>query len=539
MPVSLVLLAVAALPALAGLAALLLGESRSTLAARLAVALTAAAFCAALALSVAVALDGPVSAVLEHGDGRAVGGLYADRVGVVLLLLVCAVSTVTQAFAGRYLQGDLRATHFFAATGLLTAATVAMVTAATLIGLAAAWTLAGVGLCLLLGLYRGLPAAAEGVRRTVRAFAIGDGALWLAVAIATATWGDLDLRRLAAQAPSLTSDSAALALVACLLVVAALARSAQLPLQGWLPATLAAPTPVSALLHAGVVNAGGVLLVRLSPLFGASALATYLAFFAGAATLVYGTALMLAKPDIKGALAHSTMGQMGFMIMTCGLGAFAAAIFHLVAHGMYKATLFLGSGAAVHRHVRHVKAPPAPALGSSARITAAALAVLIPALALGAATALLHPQVGGSTGSGALLAFAWATGAWACWGWLRRHASPTGALAALGAILVAAFAYVGALHVVTDFLEPALSGAGDAGASPALLGVVIALLAGATLLRLARAQTRLEELRKTLYVLTLQAGHVTALRVPRAPGRRWLGALTAGALEPRSEGSQP
>lgn len=139
-----------------------------------------------------------------------------------------------------------------------------MVTAATLVGLAAAWTAAGVALCLLLGTYPQLPAARVGLARAARTFVVGDVALWLAVAVATLRWGSLDLRRLGDDAPRLAADADTVAIVACLLVVAAAARSAQVPFAGWLPATLAAPTPVSALLNAAVVNAGGVLLVRIS-----------------------------------------------------------------------------------------------------------------------------------------------------------------------------------------------------------------------------------------------------------------------------------
>ncbi len=538
MSVLLVLVAVG--PALAGLAALLVGPRRGALAARLATASTGLAFGAALAVAIAIGLDGPVSAVVERSDGRAVVGLYADRVGVALLLLVCGVSAVTQAFARRYLHGDVRAARFFAATGLLTAATAAMVTAATLVGLAVAWTVAGIALCVLLGMYGDLPAAREGVRRTARAFAFGDAALWLAVAIAVAAWGNLDLRRLPEQAPSLTTDGTTLAVVACLLVVAALARSAQLPLQGWLPATLAAPTPVSALLHAGVVNAGGVLLVRLSPLFGASALATHLAFFAGAATAVYGTALMLAKPDIKGALAHSTMGQMGFMIMTCGLGAFAAAIFHLVAHGMYKATLFLGSGAAVHRHVRHAKAPPvAGAEDRAPGVAVATFALGAPAAVLAAATALMHPETGGSGEGGLLLLFAWATLAWAGWGWLRCQRSMAGWVTVALAILIAAPAYVALLSAFTGFLAPALEGAGAETASPWLLLAVGGTLTLVTLIRLAGERTRLAELHKSLYVLALAGGHVVNARRSRRGRPRTGGWVTPRTLVPWSEGGRP
>jgi NADH:ubiquinone oxidoreductase subunit 5 (subunit L)/multisubunit Na+/H+ antiporter MnhA subunit len=527
-----VLLAVALLPALGGLAAALSGARG---AARVGTAATAAAFLAAVVVLGLVAAGEPVAAVAERADGSALLGLHAGELAAVLLLLVTGVSAVVQAFAARYLHGDVRARRFFAATGALTAATAAMVAAATLVGLAVAWTAAGIALVALLRLYRGLPAADEGARRTARAFAIGDGALWLAVAISLTTWGSIDLRTLGATAPELAADGTALAVVACLLVVAALARSAQLPLHGWLPATLAAPTPVSALLHAGVVNGGGVLLAKMSPLFAASSPATHLAFTAGALTVLYGTTLMLTKPDVKGALAHSTMGQMGFMVMTCGLGAFVAAIVHLVAHGMYKATLFLGSGAAVHRHVRHTKAPPAAAQARSERVRAAVLAALVPGAAIGLAAVLLKPDMGGSAGSGtALLLFAWATAAWAGWGWLQRGTGARRTAAFAGATAAGSVAYVAMVTGVASFLAPSFEGAGTATVSAWLLVPVVAAIALGTL---ARMQTT-RELHKTLYVLALGAGHVTARRARRATRPRALAPAPLGGLVARSEGGR-
>ena len=471
---------------------------------RLGPALSGAAFVLALVLLVVVAVDGPVSAVIDGHDGTALAGLSLDRVGAIVLLLITGVSTVVQSFAGRYLRGEARAGHVFVAAGLLTSATAAMACAATLIGLALAWTGSGIALCALLGTYADLPAARDGLRRTARAFAIGDGALWIAVAAATATWGAVDLRTLPAQIPEFTSDGTVLTVVVCLIVIAALARSAQLPFQDWLPATLAAPTPVSALLHAGVVNAGGLLLVRLSPLLAASSLASHLAFAAGAATLVYGTTLMLTKPDVKGALAHSTMGQMGFMIMTCGLGAFAAAVFHLVAHGMYKATLFLGSGAAVHRHVRHRKAPPAGARGPAGRRLRSIASLTLPTAAIGLALALVGLPAG--PGPALLLVFAWASGVALTHGWMRRHATVPGAAVAVAAGLPCATAYVAAVHGATAFLEPVV--APGTPVAPGLLALVVLALATASVIRLFPAHPRLAQLHRTLYVLALGAGHV-------------------------------
>ncbi len=507
---SAVLLAVPGVLLFVAAACGLLGGRRGETAGRLGVAAGWSTFVLAVVLAVAVLVDGPVQAVLERSDGSALAGLALDRVGALLLLLVTGVGAVVQSFARRYLYGDARAGWLFACTNLLTAASAGLVSAATLLGLAAFWSTAGLALVLLLATYWPLEAARLGVRRTARAFLIGDLALWAAVGIALARWGDLDLRTLGERAPTLTPDRGTLAVVAVLVVVAALARSAQLPFADWLPTTLAAPTPVSATLHAGVVNAGGVLLVTLSPLFAASPVATHLAFAAGALTVVWGTLLMLAKPDVKGALAHSTMGQMGFMIMTCGLGAFAAAIFHLVAHGMYKATLFLGSGSAVRRHVRHLAAPPAARTALPAPLLAFAL--VLPALVLAGAGVLLHPEVGGSAGSGALLVFAWASLVATSVGWLRRRPTTGGASTLFVVVLLAAFGYLGLLRGVTALLAPTLTGSGTATVSTWWLVPVIVLLAGITVLRAVPSGSRLRGVRDALYVLALSGGHVRPRR---------------------------
>jgi NADH:ubiquinone oxidoreductase subunit 5 (subunit L)/multisubunit Na+/H+ antiporter MnhA subunit len=533
---SVLLLLAALLPGLAVLFGLIAGSRRGALVARTGVALNLLALAAALALFVMVWVDQPVAALIEGDDGRALFGLEASRLTSILLILVLGVSAVVQAFAARYLKGDVRKTRFFNGANLLTFATALMVTSITFIGLAVAWTLAGVSVILLLAMYSGFPAAREGVRRAIRVFVIGDLALWTAVVVATIEWGSLDLRTLGQDGPDLSGAGFVLVLVACLLVVAAMARSAQLPLQNWLPATLAVPTPVSALLHAGVVNAGGILLVRMSPVFGASSEATYLAFFAGAATTVYGTALMLSKADVKGSLAHSTMGQMGFMIMTCGLGAYAAAVFHLFAHGMYKATLFLGSGAAVHSHVRHRKSPPAAPRGRGSVAFSVAVSIAVPAVALAVFAELFYPDR--SSGSNALLLFAWATGGLVIYGWMARHRSVSGALAGSVLVVLAGAAYVLLLSAVTEFLSPALAGAGDEVVSPWFVLVFFAALLLAGLTALAGPGSRIAEFRKTAYVIALGAGQVTAPAKRNAdPGRPAVSGT--GGLVPDSEGARP
>jgi NADH:ubiquinone oxidoreductase subunit 5 (subunit L)/multisubunit Na+/H+ antiporter MnhA subunit len=422
-----------------------------------------------------------------------------DRLAAVLLLLIFGVSAIVQAFAVRYLAGDPRQAWFVAGAGLLTAASAGLAMAATLITLAVCWTLAGVALCVLLGTYWHLPAARDGVRRTATAFLIGDLALWAAVLAATATWGNVDLRA------GGTVEGALAPVLGVLVVLAALSRSGQVPFHRWLPATLAAPTPVSALLHAGVVNAGGILIIRMAPL-ATHDLGRALTIGAGAATMAYGAAVMIVKPDVKGALAHSTTAQMGFMILTCGLGLWAAAVIHLVAHGFYKATLFLSSGSAVAAHRRGEAVPRAVAPGRRQLLANLGAAVAIPAAALATALAVVPDGSGSHASEQALLVFAWVTGGAVTWGWLRRRPGVGPALWAASFVVPAATAYVAIITAVGTFLDPALP------ASPlhpaAVWGATVIALIMLGALAAIRLAPGADRLRRALYTRALAAGHL-------------------------------
>ena len=138
-----------------------------------------------------------------------------------------------------------------------------------------------------------------------------------------------------------------------------MSKSAQFPLHMWLPDSLYAPTPVHALLHAGIINAGGFLLARLAPLYALSPATLHLVFAVGMLTALLGSSMMLVQNDIKKTLGYSTIGQMGFMIMECGLGAYGLAIFHLIAHGLFKGTIFLNCGYVIHAARQEPRQPPA------------------------------------------------------------------------------------------------------------------------------------------------------------------------------------
>jgi NADH:ubiquinone oxidoreductase subunit 5 (subunit L)/multisubunit Na+/H+ antiporter MnhA subunit len=487
-------------PLLAAVAACVLGRRAPAVTARLGVA---AAGCGFL-LAVMLAAMAGRGAVASTGAGAL--AIAADRLAVVLFLLIFGVSTVAQAFALRYLAGDRRAGWFTGGAGLLTAASAVLVSATTLVGVAIGWTVAGIALCLLLGTYPQLPSARDGVRRAGMAFLIGDAALWIAVALLGLASGSITVTDVAR-----AQIGGPVAVVAVLLiVVAALSRSAQIPFHRWLPATLSAPTPVSALLHAGVVNAGGILLIRMSPLPN-PAVAAGLLVTAGTASLAYGTTIMLVKPDIKGALAYSTMAQMGFMIVTCGLGLWAATVFHLVAHGFYKATLFLSSGSAIARARRHAALPAVPRLSGRRRSLSVVCAVALPAFALYAAARLIsagphHPA------EQALLLFAWVSGAVATWGWMQRRSDLAGALLAAALLVPVAVGYVAIIKAVNGFLGPALPSATiSATAVWATVGLVLILLTAIAGLRGSPASTTAHRL---VYTHALTAGTID----PVTPG---------------------
>lgn len=477
--------------------------------------LTATVFVPLTAVVAALAFGRRSPRLIARGGALAAGAGFlgaialaiqgADPVGVVLLLLVFGVSAVVQSFAVRYLAGDPRGWVFTAGAGLLTTASAGLMTAGTLIGLAAFWSVAGLALCLLLGLYRHLPAARDGVRRTATAFLIGDLALWAAVAVATATWGRIELR--AIETGQLSGP--ALPVVGCLIAIAALARSAQIPFHRWLPATLTAPTPVSAMLHAGVVNAGGILLIRTAPLVSGD-LPKALIIVAGAATMIYGALVMLVKPDVKGALVNSTTAQMGFMILTCGLGLWAAALIHLVAHGFYKATLFLSSGSAIAGHRRQQALPPAGKSNRGTALRRAAIAAGASGVALASALAIVPTLVPTSAGDHAaeqaLLTFALITGTAAMWGWLRRRPGIAGVALGAAFLIPAAIAYVAIINALSTYLAPALPESPLSATAVWIITATALLVLGA--LAAIRRSPRTAGLRRLLYTQALSAGHI-------------------------------
>lgn len=343
----------------------------------------------------------------QPGLGAGASPVRLDPLSVLLAMMVLGLSGLIQSFAVRYLRGDTRQGWFVTMANLLTGFTVLLVSAGSVLTFAAAWVAAGAALVLLLATYPSVPLAMTGVRRTAVQLAIGDMAVLLAAAVITVTaGGDVRLDRLGSLMATLPEPVQVL--VALLLVTGALARSSQIPFHTWLPSTLSAPTPVSALMHAGVVNAGAILLIRFAPAITVHQSVMTVVFLAGAATLVYASAVRMVKPDVKGRLVFSTMAQMGFMVMACGLGAFAAAIFHLIAHSLFKSTLFLGAGMGVRTHAAFRDLPVRPPTRRRVVVAAVAGSVALTLASLFVAQATINPEV--SPASVGLLLFVAVTG---------------------------------------------------------------------------------------------------------------------------------
>ena len=407
--------------------------------ARFASAAVGLSFGGSIVLAVYVAAD---STITLTPDGTT--GVTWNLLAAILAVTVLGLSWMIQAFAVRYLRGDTRQVWFVVSANLLTGFTVVMVVAGSVVVFAVGWVGAGASLIMLLGTYWALPQAREGVRRTTVRFVIADFAFIAAIALLMITsGGDVGFDDLESVVE--TMHPTQLTTTALLLVISALARSSQIPFQGWLPATLAAPTPVSALMHAGVVNAGAVLLVRFIPVVTQVQAVMLIVFFAGAATMVFASAIRIVKPDVKGRLVFSTMGQMGFMMMACGLGAFAAAIFHLIAHSLYKSALFLGAGMGVRDHAEQRAWPVTPPGRRGRTVAAVVIGVSAPPLALISAQTLIAPDI--SAASVALLSFVGLTGGVATGALLSRRFTPAMLALALIGSSVLAFGYVAALSL--------------------------------------------------------------------------------------------
>jgi NADH-quinone oxidoreductase subunit L len=276
-------------------------------------------------------------------------GFYLDGLSVVMVVVVTVVGFLIHLYSIRFMEGDKGYGRFFAYMNLFVGAMLILVLADNLLLLYLGWE--GVGLCsyLLIGFwYR----EAANSRAAIKAFVvtrIGDTALVIGLFLLASGLGTLQIQEIALRAARLWAPgSLAASAAAALLLGGAVGKSAQLPLQTWLPDAMAGPTPVSALIHAAtMVTAGVYLIARMHPLFMLAPDVLLVVALVGSLTLLIAGASALVQRDIKRVLAYSTMSQVGYMFLALGVGAWSAAIFHFVTHAFFKALLFLSAGVVI------------------------------------------------------------------------------------------------------------------------------------------------------------------------------------------------
>ena len=273
-------------------------------------------------------------------------GFYLDPLSLVMILVVTFVGFWIHLYSAEFMMHDEGYSRFFAYMNLFVASMLTLLLADNLVVLYLGWE--GVGLCsyLLIGFWYRDPMNGLAARKAFIVTRVGDTAMLLGLFLLFTSLGTMQIQDLMRRATEDWTVGSTLAVTAALLLLGgAVGKSAQLPLQVWLPDAMAGPTPTSALIHAAtMVTAGVYLVARTHALFELAPAAQFVVAVTGAATLILAGCSALTQHDIKRALAYSTVSQIGYMFLALGVGAWSAAIFHFVTHAFFKALLFLGAG---------------------------------------------------------------------------------------------------------------------------------------------------------------------------------------------------
>ena len=312
-----------------------------------------------IALSSMIALLGLSGTyyVITTGESiHGMGGLFVfNELSSILVPYVAILGLVIRKYATKYMWDEPGYKRFFILLNFIFSAIYMLVMSNNLVILALAWQLMSISLYLLVSFNVASKSAVQSGSWTMLIHKGADLLFILAVILTYQTFHSVDLGHLSETWLAMSKnpvDNPTIFVIGFLFLVAAMMKSAIVPFHIWLPYTSEAPTPVSALMHAGVVNVGGILLNKLAFLLLLTPSVLNVAFVIGLLTAIFASVLMLVVSDIKRSLGYSTVGQMGYMIMEVGLGAFSLAIYHLMVHGIFKATLFLESGGLI-RYARH------------------------------------------------------------------------------------------------------------------------------------------------------------------------------------------
>ncbi len=320
-------------------------------------AVSAGSFALMLALGVVTLTSGPMVSPLIGIDDIGIA-LRLDALSVMMSWLVTLLGLLLIQFSRNYLDGDPRQKLFFIHLYLTISAVLLMVLAGNLWQLTLAWIGMSLALHELLVFYPERSRAIRAARKKFIVARLGDAGLIVAAVLIAQTFGTTDLgmiREAAAAALASGDIPVNAAIAAILIVIVAALKSAMFPFHGWLLEVMETPTPVSALLHAGLLNAGIFLVVRFGELVFLSTPALILLIALGGFTAIFASSAMITQTSVKVSLAYSSMAHMGFMLMLCGFGAHTVAIMHLIAHSCYKAHAFLSSGSIIE-YVRNTGA---------------------------------------------------------------------------------------------------------------------------------------------------------------------------------------
>ena len=434
---------------------------------------------------------------ISVGGFEAKAGFALDPLSSVMTLVVTGVGTLIHLYSMDYMRGDRGTVRYFIYLNLFSLSMLTLVLGDNLLVMFVGWE--AVGLCsyLLIGFWYERGAAAEAGKKAFVVNRVGDFCFLIALFYLYGVFGSLDFSVVLSKAPLLLGPESAAATIICLLLFAgATGKSAQIPLYVWLPDAMEGPTPVSALIHAAtMVTAGVYVVARTYALFELSSAAMLVVAAVGALTLLTAAPVAMVQNDIKKALAYSTVSQLGYMFLACGVGAFSAAVFHLMTHAFFKALLFLCAGSVIHalggeQDIRGMGGLRAalPKTSNAFMVGALAIAGIFPFAGFFSKDAILYAAMAGERG-GFLLWFAGAAGALMTAFYMFRllfkvffgpcalslerqeklHESPRGMtlpLQALAALSVVGgwvgIPLIAGANVLGDFLAPSLGGSGEA-----------------------------------------------------------------------------
>jgi len=301
--------------------------------------------------------DAPASVGVKFFDWMTIGalnvsaGFVIDHISAIMVLVVTGVGTLIHLFSVGYMSHDARPSKYFAYLNFFLFNMLLLILGDNLLVMFVGWE--GVGLCsyLLIGFWFSDPEKAAAGMKAFITNRIGDAGFILGMFTLFFLFGTLNFQEIIERVPQAAEIgwTGPITLACLFLFIGATGKSAQIPLYVWLPDAMAGPTPVSALIHAAtMVTAGVYMIVRLNPLFLAAPNALHVVAVVGGATALMAATIGLTQWDIKKVLAYSTVSQLGYMFLACGVGAFGAAMFHLMTHAFFKALMFLGSGSVIH-----------------------------------------------------------------------------------------------------------------------------------------------------------------------------------------------